>query len=114
MKYAEYMLYLNHAELDIGAYKALLNDGITANELRLSSILDAFMSLNVPENYSGDVDEIYRDGLLDIQNGHYAQDIIGYADLIWALPTTVADATFHVLEQLVTPVLPTALSTLLE
>ena len=61
------------------------------------------MSLSVPENYGGDVDEIYKDGLLDIQNGHYAQDMTNYAPLIWALPTTVSGAVFHVLEQLATP-----------
>lgn len=101
MKYAEYMLYINHAELDETIYKALLNDGIAANQLRLNAILDAFMSLNVPENYSGDVDDIYKDGLLDIQNGHHSADILDYAPLIWAMPESLSDAVFHVLEQLV-------------
>ena len=100
MKYPEYMLYLNHAELDETIYKALIKDGISADQPRLKAILDTFMSLNVPENYDGDVDEIYNQGLLDIQDGHHSGDMLEYAPLIWALPESLSDAVFHVLEQL--------------
>ena len=99
MKYPEYMLYLNHAELDETIYKALIKDGISADQTRLKAILDVFLSLNVPENYAGDVDEIYKEGLLEIKNGNCAGDMLEYAPLIWAMPESLSDAVFHVLEQ---------------
>ena len=102
MKYAEYMLYIDHTELDIDTYKTLINDGMGASQTRLHSLLNLFMSLNVPKDYCGDVDEIYSEGLIEIENDHYAQNMLKYAPLIWALPESVSDAVFHVLEQLVT------------
>ena len=100
MKYPEYMLYLDLAELDGTIYKALLKDGISADQSRLKAILDVFLSLNVPENYDGDVDEIYNEGLIEIKNDH-AQNLMRYAPLIWAMPESLSDAVFHVLEQFV-------------
>ena len=98
--YSEYMAFLDNAECDEATYKALIKDGITANQVRLSSILDVFISLNVPTGWDGDVDEIWNEGLLEIQNGECAQDMIEYASFVWSLPATVSEAVYHVLEQL--------------
>jgi len=101
MKYSKYDLYRSNTELNVDAYKALLKDALSADQLRLNAIIDVFISLSVPEDYDGDVDEIYRQGLLDIQDGHCADGMLEYAPLIWALPESVSDAVFHVLEQLI-------------
>lgn len=101
MNYKEYMAFLDNAECDEAIYKALIKDGITANQLRLNSILDVFISLNVPTDYAGDVDDIWNEGLLEIQKGECAQDMIEYAPFIWSLPATVSEALYHVLEQLI-------------
>ena len=98
MKYSEYDLYRNNAELDQTAYKALIKDGMSADQTRLNAIIDVFISLLVPKDYVGDVYEIYRQGLLEIKRGNCADDMLEYAPLIWALPETVADAVYHVLE----------------
>ena len=101
--YSEYVTFLEQAECDENIYKALIRDGITANQVRLNSILDVFISLNVPTDYDGDVDEIWNEGLLEIQNGECAQDMIEYAPFVWSLPATVSEAVYHVLEQLLAP-----------
>ena len=98
--YSEYMAFLDNAECDEATYKALIKDGITANQVRLSSILDVFISLNVPTGWDGDVDEIWNEGLLEIQKGECARDMIEYAPFIWSLPATVSEALYHVLEQM--------------
>ena len=100
MKYSEYDLYRSNTELDQTTYKALLKDGMSADQTRLNAIIDVFISLLVPEDYDGDVDEIYREGILEIKNGNCADDMLEYAPLIWAMPDTLSDAVYHVLEQL--------------
>ena len=100
MKYSEYILFTEHSELDQATYKAFIKDGISANNTRLNAILDMFSSLIVPENYTGDVDEIYSEGLLEIKKGECAEDMLEYAPLLWAMPDTLSDAVYHVLEQL--------------
>ena len=100
MKYPEYDLYRSNTELDQTAYKALIKDGMSADQIRRNAIIDVFISLLVPEDYDGDVDEIYRQGLLEIKSGNCAEDMLEYAPLIWAMPESVADAVYHVLEQL--------------
>ena len=47
MKYSEYDLYRNNAELDQTTYKALLKDGMNAGQTRLNAIIDVFISLLV-------------------------------------------------------------------
>ena len=100
MKYSEYDLYRNNAELDQTAYKALIKDGMNADQTRLNAIVESFISLLVPKDYDGDVDEIYRQGLLEIKSGNCAEDMLEYAKLIWAMPSTLSDAVYHVLDQL--------------
>ena len=101
MKYSEYDLYRSNAELDSNKYKALLKDALTADQTRLNAIIDAFLSLSIPKDYDGDIDEIHDKGLLEIESGNHAEDMLEYAKLIWALPESVSDAVFHVLEQIV-------------
>lgn len=101
MKYLEYDLYRNNTELDLTAYKALIKDGMTADQTRLNAIVDVFISLNVPRDYDGDIEEIHDEGLLEIENGNHAGDMLEYAKLIWAMPDTLSDAVYHVLEQLI-------------
>ena len=101
MKYLEYDLYRNNTELDKTAYKALIKDGMTADQTRLNAIVDIFASLTVPCDYDGDVQEIHDEGLLEIENGNHAEDMLEYAKLIWAMPDTLSDAVYHVLEQLI-------------
>ena len=101
MKYSIYDLYRSNTELDINRYKALIKDGITADQTRLNAIIDTFLSLNVPVGYDGNIDEIHDEGLLEIEKGNCAEDMLEYAKLIWALPESVSDAIFHVLEQLI-------------
>ena len=100
MKYSEYDLYRNNAELDQTAYKALIKDGMSADQTRLNAIIDVFISLNVPKNYGGDVHELFSEGLDEIENGNCPADMLEYAKLIWAMPETLSDAVSHVLEQL--------------
>ena len=101
MKYSQYDLYRSNTELDSDKYKTLLKDALTANQTRLNAIIDAFLSLSVPKDYDGDVHELCDRGLLEIESGNYAEDMLEYAKLIWALPESVSDAVFHVLEQMV-------------
>jgi hypothetical protein len=101
MKYLEYGLYRNNTELDKTAYKALIKDGMTADQTRLKAIVDVLISLNVPYGYDGNIEEIHDEGLLEIKNGNHAEDMLEYAKLIWAMPDTLSDAVYHVLEQLI-------------
>ena len=100
MKYSEYDLYRSNAELDHTAYRALIKDGMNADQTRLNAIIDVFISLNVPKDYDGNVDDIHDEGLLEIELGNHAEDMLEYAKLIWAIPDTLSDAVYHVLEQL--------------
>ena len=101
MNYAEYKAFIESTDIDQNLYRSLLKDAVSADADRLGAILDVFMSLNVPENYDGDVDEIKAEGLAEIGSVRHGNDMLKYAELFWALPTSVSDALFHALEQLI-------------
>lgn len=101
MKYAEYKLLTEQYEIDQNLYRSLLKDAAGADKSRLNAILETFMSLNVPEDFKGDVEDIYSEGLEEIRSSEHSGDMLEYVPLIWHLSTTVSDALFHSFEQLV-------------
>lgn len=103
MKYAEYKLMTEHTEIDQTLYRKLLKDAATSSPERFNAILHIFISLNVPENFDGDVQEIWNEGLAEIEENNYSEElreVVEYAAMIWALTPDLSDSVYNTLEQI--------------
>ena len=100
MNYAEYKAMTDATPIDQDLYRKVMKDAVSADSDRLSAILNAFISLNVPENYQGDVEEIRASGLMDIATGDFAKTMLDYAEMIWSMPPDLSDSIYNTLEQL--------------
>ena len=100
MNYAEYKAMTEATPIDQDLYRKMLKDAASADSDRLSAILHVFISLNVPENYRGDVEEIRASGLMDIETSDFTEDMLAYAGMIWSMPTDLSDSVYNTIEQL--------------
>lgn len=100
MNYAEYKAMTEATPIDQDLYRKMLKDAASADSDRLSAILHVFISLNVPENYQNDVEEIWDEGLMDIGTSNFTKDMLDYAEMIWSMPPDLSDSVYNTLEQL--------------
>lgn len=104
MNYEQYKAMTEAVPIDRTLYRAMLEDAATADSDRLDAILNVFTALNVPENYDGDVQEIWNQGFEEIEENSYSEElreVIEYASMIWAMPPDVSNSVFNTLDQMV-------------
>ena len=104
MNYAEYKEMTKATPIDRSLYQAMLIDVASNGDDRLYQILEVFEVLSVPENYDGDVQEIYSEGLTEIQRISYSEefrDLADYVPMIWALSPNVSNSVYNTLEQMI-------------
>ena len=100
MTYAEFLEMTENTPVDRKVLGALLKDAPNGGR-RLQAILDMFMSLSVPEHFDGDVQEIYNEGVKEILANNFAEDMMGYAPMVWALTPDLGHSVFNTIEQFV-------------
>ena len=100
MNYQQYKQMIESTEIDLDLYKTMLKDAASNGNDRLSAIIEVFEILSVPENFDGDVQKIWNEGMEEIEGNIYAEDMKAYAPMIWALPPDVGNSVYNTLEQM--------------
>lgn len=99
MNYQEYLDEIAATPIDTNLLRAMMKEALSS-DAKLESIIGMILSLNVPENYDGDLDEVFEQGVSEIFDDGNGSDMMQYVDMVWALDPGVADSIFNVLQQL--------------
>ncbi len=98
MNYQEYLEMTANTPFNHSLMWAMFNEAQASGE-KLGQILDVFLSLTVPEDFDGDMSEVYEDAVNEIVSGENGEEMVEYAEMIWSLDPGVSNSVFNVLEQ---------------
>ena len=98
MNYQEYLEMIAATPIDTNLLRAMIKDALSGDS-KLDAIINMFVSLNIPEDYDGDYDEVYEQGVSEVFDDGNGSDIMQYVDMVWAMDPGVSDSVFNTLEQ---------------
>ena len=99
MNYQEYLEMIAETPIDTDLFRAMMKDA-SSSDSKLEAIIGMFLSLSVPEDYDGDVDEVFDQGAAEVFDDGNGASIMQYVDMVWAMDPVLSESVFNVLEQL--------------